>query len=228
MASAALVQCTFHGNTAPWGSNISCDCSSNIEMSNCIVTGGVAAEGFYVDDYSSATLVCTDIYGNAGGDWIGPLAGQFGQDGNITADPLYCNALARDFTLAESSPCAPEGDPECGLIGAHPVGCAMPTGTPLESVPANRVILEPGFPNPFNPSTTLCFVLPEDARARLGVYTLEGRLVRRLVDDPLAAGLHEVAWDGVDRDGRSVPSGIYLGVLEVAGTRQSQRLVLLK
>lgn len=161
MASAALVQCTFHGNEATWGSNVSCDCGSTIEMSNCIVTGGIAAEVFYVDESSSATLICTDIHGNEGGDWVGPLADQLGQDGNISADPLYCNALARDFTLAESSPCAPKVDPECGLIGAHPVSCAVPTGAPLASVPAAQVILEPNYPNPFNPATTLRFVLPE-------------------------------------------------------------------
>ena len=38
-------------------------------MANCIVTGCLDGEGLYVDDGRSANITCTDIFGNADGDW---------------------------------------------------------------------------------------------------------------------------------------------------------------
>jgi hypothetical protein len=79
---------------------------------------------------SSVSLSCCDLYGNFGGDWVGPIANQYGTDGNISEDPLFCDPEAGDFTLHGDSPCAPcsPPNPECGLIGAWPVGCG-PTPT---------------------------------------------------------------------------------------------------
>jgi hypothetical protein len=90
------------------------------------------------DEYNPPTLVCCDIYGNAGGDWVGPIAGQLGIDGNIWADPLFCDPTNGDFTLQACSPCAPFSppNPECDLLGAYPVGCA---GTPIESLSWGRI-----------------------------------------------------------------------------------------
>jgi hypothetical protein len=76
------------------------------------------------------TAECCDIYGNAGGDWVGTIAGQLGQEGNIWLDPLFCDPDNGDFTLRCTSPCAPFTPPneECDLIGAWPIGCG---GTPI-------------------------------------------------------------------------------------------------
>jgi hypothetical protein len=82
-------------------------------------TGGAALES-YGDD---ATLTCCDLYGNEGGDWVGNIADQFGESGNIALDPRFCDADGGDWSLAEDSPCAPEANPACELIGAWPVGC---------------------------------------------------------------------------------------------------------
>jgi hypothetical protein len=78
---------------------------------------------------TTAVLTCCDLYGNEGGDWVGPISGQYGIDGNICEDPLFCDPTNMDFTLHADSPCAPftPPNPECDLIGAWPVGCG-PTG----------------------------------------------------------------------------------------------------
>ena len=72
-------------------------------------------------------LACCDIYGNEGGDWVGVIEDQYGINGNISADPLFCDPENGDFTLHEDSPCAPFTPPneECDLIGAWPVGCEV-------------------------------------------------------------------------------------------------------
>ena len=75
--------------------------------------------------YCYPALMCCDLYGN-GSDWSGYISSQYGQAGNISQDPIFCGALHNpDLPRAihSSSPCAPEQNPECGLIGAGPIGC---------------------------------------------------------------------------------------------------------
>ncbi len=84
--------------------------------------------------------------------------------------------------------------------------------------------LDPNFPNPFNPSTTLPFVLPAATSVRLVIYNLAGKRVRTLVDADLPAGDHHVVWDGRDERGASVPSGSYLCRMTTPQTTQTSRL----
>jgi hypothetical protein len=72
---------------------------------------------------------CCDIFGNEGGDWVGTLAGMDEVENNLSADPLFCGLGAGDLRLESGSPCAPDANPECGLIGALPVGCGS---TPVQ------------------------------------------------------------------------------------------------
>ena len=78
-------------------------------------------------------------------------------------------------------------------------------------------------PNPFNPSTSLCFQLPQTCPAELKVYDLSGREVAVLIDRWLDAGFHEITFDG-----SSLASGIYLACLTANDYTQSQKLVLIK
>lgn len=95
-------------------------------------------------------------------------------------------------------------------------------------VTAASPLLHPGFPNPFNPSTTLAFELPAAGRARVAVFDLAGRLVRTLVEAPLGAGPHRATWDGRDDAGRVVGAGTYLARLEAGNTASTTRLTLVK
>ena len=79
---------------------------------------------------ADVALDCCDLFGNAEGDWTGGIAGQYGVSGNISADPLFCDPENGDFRLNQGSPCAPDQNPDCGGIGAWPVGCGS---TPAEA-----------------------------------------------------------------------------------------------
>ena len=70
--------------------------------------------------------------------------------------------------------------------------------------------LNQAVPNPFNPRTTIGFDLARSQAVRLDIYDLRGRLVRRLVDEPMPAGKHTAVWDGRDERGRNAASGTYL------------------
>jgi flagellar hook assembly protein FlgD len=83
-------------------------------------------------------------------------------------------------------------------------------------------------PNPFNPRTVITYVLPVDGRARLVVYDVAGRVVRRLLNRWEAAGPHEVLWDGRNDQGLHAPSGAYLSRLTIGEHEIAHRMLLLE
>jgi flagellar hook assembly protein FlgD len=83
-------------------------------------------------------------------------------------------------------------------------------------------------PNPFNPTTRISFNLKTQTRVRLAVYDVAGRLVRTLLDGPIAAGPASATWDGRDDRGSAVASGVYYGSLIAGQHRETMRMVLLK
>lgn len=88
--------------------------------------------------------------------------------------------------------------------------------------------LRQNVPNPFNPSTTITFALPESAPVTLAIYDTNGRIVRTLVNGAGAAGLHEVVWNGLDDNGRAVASGVYVYRLTAGNDVSIRRLTLVR
>jgi hypothetical protein len=94
-------------------------------------------------------------------------------------------------------------------------------------LPTDFVLLK-NIPNPFNPETKIQFSLSRPARARLSIYNLLGQQVALVFDAPASAGHYEVLWDGKDKNGRSVASGVYFYRLEVADQAQTRKMLLLR
>jgi hypothetical protein len=90
------------------------------------------------------------------------------------------------------------------------------------------VHLEPIAPNPFNPGALIAYDLSTAAPVQLQILNLRGQLVRSLADQAMPAGRHLARWDGLDRDGRPVASGLYVVQLRAAGTRLQSKLMLVK
>jgi glucose/arabinose dehydrogenase len=83
-------------------------------------------------------------------------------------------------------------------------------------------------PNPFHGSATLAFRLPMGARARVDVYDVQGRHVRRLLDGEGVVGENRLTWDGTDAAGFTVRPGIYLARVEMLGVHRTLRLVRMR
>jgi predicted outer membrane repeat protein len=130
--SPSFMNCTLSGNSSTYTGVVTCGELCYVTIENTIISHSPQGEAVTCWD-SDATLTCCDVYRNAGGDWIGCLAGQYGVNGNICEDPLFCldEHLDAPYTLHENSPCAPEQNPACGLIGAWDVGCGV---TPVEEM----------------------------------------------------------------------------------------------
>ncbi len=94
--------------------------------------------------------------------------------------------------------------------------------------------LSQNYPNPFNPQTTIAFEVPESddghSRVTLSVSDIRGRHVRTLVDSDLEPGSHRTTWDGKNRTGEQVSSGIYFYTLRSSDGSfyYSRKMVLLK
>lgn len=83
-------------------------------------------------------------------------------------------------------------------------------------------------PNPFNPTTTVVFVLPRAGDVRLVAYDLTGKQVAVLVDEHRSVGRYRIAWRGVDDDGHELASGTYILRLTAAGSVRTTKAVIVR
>jgi hypothetical protein len=101
----------------------------------------------------------------------------------------------------------------------------------LSKTQPTEFILEPNYPNPFNPSTTITYNLPQSVHVDLSIYNVQGQCIQRLVDAYQTAGVYSVQWNGQFK-GTAAASGVYFARLNAEGKQgaqsQVQRMVLLK
>lgn len=123
-------------------------------------------------------------------------------------------------------------------VGADEVAVGVAGGSRLVSMQAARprgasgrvagTRLYGAQPNPFNPATTISFDLAESGRVELSILNIQGAVVRRLVDESLTSGPHQVVWEGRDNRGQAAGSGIYLIQLRTATETFQSKALLLK
>jgi predicted outer membrane repeat protein len=125
----SIADCTVSGG---WVGGTGCGIfvadTTQPTIDHTIVTFGNDGDGIDCRNTTTPTLTCVDIYGNADGDWQGgPFAGQLGQNGNVSVDPLFCgnDDPQSPYSLSIVSPCAARNNSGCGQIGSLGIGCGM-------------------------------------------------------------------------------------------------------
>ncbi len=89
--------------------------------------------------------------------------------------------------------------------------------------------LDQNFPNPFNPTTTISYSVPEASEIQLGIYNLLGQEIRSLTTGEHQPGFYTTMWDGLNQNGIRVESGVYIyRMSSTAGFSATKKLVLLK
>ena len=92
--------------------------------------------------------------------------------------------------------------------------------------------LQPNYPNPFNPSTTLSFDVPQltsgNVDATLYIYNSLGQQVKVLYQGKIAAGNYKVEWDGTNESGSALPSGIYYATLRADYFTKTIKMMYMK
>jgi len=92
----------------------------------------------------------------------------------------------------------------------------------------DEFIVHQNFPNPFNPETEIPFALTKDSHVVINIYNTLGQQIGTLVDTQYAAGFHSVHWDGKDRNGRPVSSGVYLYQIQAGEFSQVRKMILIR
>jgi hypothetical protein len=113
------------------------------------------------------------------------------------------------------------------IVAGDPEQVALAVGEILAAIP-EELSLDGNYPNPFNPVTTIRFGLPEPRKIRITVVNILGQEITELVNGWRDTGRHEVIWQGVDRSGKAVATGMYFTVLSDGNKIIVQKMLLLK
>jgi hypothetical protein len=234
-SNAIVSNCILNNNTATqsYGGGGIFSSQSSAVIKNCIVwANSLPAIRVYT---GSISINYSDVQQG----WPGT--------GNIGDDPQFIQGyhLSQDpCQPGVSNPCVNGGDPSSPMItgttrtdgvqdaGIVDMGYHYPVGTSQiasAAIPEEELInpstftLHSSSPNPFNPSTTIRYDLPEAVKVTLNVYDVQGRLVASLVNGMREAGKHEVTFDG-----SLLSSGIYLYRINAGSWSAVGKMALVK
>jgi hypothetical protein len=98
----------------------------------------------------------------------------------------------------------------------------------IENLIPSAYRLDQNFPNPFNPSTTIQYAIPNDGFVTVKVYDLTGQEVATLVNEEKTAGTYAVRFDAQTPSGSALASGIYFYRINAGGFTATRKFVLLK
>ncbi|MBT3576358.1 MAG: T9SS type A sorting domain-containing protein [Candidatus Marinimicrobia bacterium] len=88
--------------------------------------------------------------------------------------------------------------------------------------------LHDNYPNPFNPITNIKYDIPENTHVTIAVYNTLGQHVIDLVNEEQAAGYYHMQWNGLNKRGTPVGSGLYFYRLTTSEFTQSEKMTYLK
>ncbi|MCK4695884.1 MAG: T9SS type A sorting domain-containing protein [Candidatus Cloacimonetes bacterium] len=245
-----IINCTIGNNESPI-----CGCAINakegptVRIYNSILYGDTNRE-IFLENTSSQP--CSLIVRNSlieGGEWnVGLIGNNFldwDETTTLNTDPLWQMSGDYPYMLSENSPCIDAGTlelppgielPEYDLAGNSRIygdyidmGAYEWQGVEAEDeqiVFTNTSIWN--FPNPFNPTTTISFSIPEDIKVNLSIYNIKGQKIKTLFNNKLVKGEHSIIWNGKDKNDRSVSSGVYLYKLNLPGKTTVKKMLLLK
>ena len=101
----------------------------------------------------------------------------------------------------------------------------------VEAMMPTKLALHSNYPNPFNPTTTILFDIPEfyaDKKVILQVFNIVGQRVATLLNDNVDCGRHEITWDSRNDQGTRLPSGLYFIVMQAENFRKVHKMMLVK
>ncbi|MDD5765398.1 MAG: T9SS type A sorting domain-containing protein [Candidatus Marinimicrobia bacterium] len=93
---------------------------------------------------------------------------------------------------------------------------------------ASKIELLTNFPNPFNASTRIRYRIVSEGSVHISIYDLKGSLVKTLVNVHQSTGLYEMDWNGTDRFGQSVASGVYFLRIESDHSTRNRKILLVR
>ena len=146
-------------------------------------------------------------------------------EANPTLDPddiksIFRNASTKDnFTQS-----VPNNTWGLGKVNAYNSVSRAETYSDVPNpLQPKSVVLYPGYPNPFNPVTSIAYTLSQSEKVRLAIFNQNGQLVDVLVDGQQSAGTHQVTWQA-----EGLSSGLYFCRMKTRDYTAVQKLVLMR
>ncbi len=204
-----------------------------------VVAGSIASSPNPIVRPNAAALSATVSDATTGGSWVvaaewsrgpvpagagagTPLAGTFGGNtvaasGNLDTTP-FPTGVAKLWVRAQDGAgnWGPATSLDVQVNGVDPVAVGV--------VPSVAFLAQ-NTPNPFARGTTIRFGLPRDGAVELGIYTVQGQLVRRLVAGQVEAGEHVAQWDGTNGAGVRVAPGVDYASLRAGGVKLDRKMI---
>ena len=178
---------------------------------------------------------CSGCHGGSGGLFVTPYANLF-TTGNhkpvVVAGDTNSVLIKKIKGIAGFGSQMPLGGPVMAASDLNTIIQWVRNGTPENTTSADKLVdlmsvhsfnLRQNFPNPFNPSTTFSFDLPNRIFVSLNVFDGLGRDVSIIVSEELSAGKHSVQWNA-----RDLPSGIYFYRMQAGSFTATKKLLLLR
>jgi len=146
-------------------------------------------------------------------------------DGQTIIDTLFFGTQIEDVSFGRF----PDGSSQ--WIEMSPT----PGSSNIEGLSTNNSLmipiqyfLYPNYPNPFNPITSFVYDLPSQSQVKISIYNTLGHEIKTLVNREQNYGSYTIHWDGNDKYGNKVSSGVYLYHLNANSFNQTRRMILLK
>jgi len=229
-SNATIINNTITSNNSPTGGGLYC-IDSNPIITNSIFWDNGQSNVFI--ETSSNPIV---TYCNIQNDYPGL--------GNIDIDPLFDVTGEYPFSLLDESPCINSATPdtsglylpEFDLAGNSRIfGSRIDMGAyenqnvvvKVNDYTISSIFNLSNYPNPFNPSTTIEFSLADNSKIELSIFNIKGQKIRVLANNEFNQGSHSVIWNGDDKFGIPISSGVYLYKLNVNDKTESVKKCLL-
>jgi hypothetical protein len=188
--------------------------------------GDSSSIGIEIENRGIQPLIVSEVVGSGG---------IFRVDiSSFTVDPAMSQPLTVTFKPQTAGNFAGwigfvSNDPQTDTLRVYVQGTGKQvTGIAESSEIPTTYGISPNYPNPFNPTTTIKYQLPQSSEVELLIYNVLGQKVKTVLDQRVEAGYHSVEWDGRNDMGMQVGSGIYIYRFRADNFLKVQKMILMK
>lgn len=224
---------TIHPDTLNWGFAIACNGSNAPVISGNIIEGnyyGVAIINGAQPNVGNLSNADTTDDGNNQflGNGIGSNLYELYNNNSLTikAENNWWGTEHPDSI--EARIVHQIDNPAYGLVDFDPFIQNDPLGINDKYILPAEIELYPAYPNPFNPSINISFRLHKPGIVNISIIDILGKNIKSIINKELNSGYHKFNWNGENKNGQQVSSGIYFFIVETQNTMFSNKIILIR